>query len=113
MVRGGRIARSKILLTAASPALLLLLAIPQLLPSSAATGDWPLVRFDQGNTSDNPNETVISAATVNTIEHAWSFNTNICTGVGSPVVAGGCVYNPCEPQAHSARELAVRNGRDG
>ena len=67
MVRAALIDRARKLLAATASALLLVVALAQLLPTSAATGDWPKERFDPGNTSYNPNETVISPATVNTL----------------------------------------------
>src|SRR5207244_10610641 len=59
MVRAALIDRARKLLAATASALLLVIALAHLLPTSAATGDWPKERFDPGNTSYNPNETVI------------------------------------------------------
>src|SRR5438270_13965395 len=82
--------RAKKLLAATASALLLVVVLAQLLPTSAATGDWPKERFDAGNTSYNPNETVISPATVNTLAEAWSLKIGFTS---SPVVVNGVVYS--------------------
>ena len=93
MVRAALIDRARKLLAATASALLLVVALAQLLPTSAATGDWPKERFDPGNTSYNPNETVISAATVNTLAEAWSLKIGFTS---SPVVVNGVIYSPCQ-----------------
>src|ERR1700681_1321764 len=95
MVRGALIGRAGKLLAATACALLLMAGLAQLLPTSAATGDWPKYRFDPGNTSYNPNETVISPATVNSLAEAWQLKVGF---TGSPVVANGVIYNPCQFQ---------------
>src|SRR2546427_252672 len=51
------------------------------------------VRSDPGNTSYNPNETVISPATVNTLAEAWSLKIGFTS---SPVVVNGVIYSPCQ-----------------
>ena len=93
MVRSGLIDRARKLLAATASALLLLGALTQLLPTSAATGDWPKNRFDPGNTSYNPDETVISAATVNSLAEAWNLKIGFNS---SPVVVNGVIYSPCQ-----------------
>src|SRR5438445_10513011 len=93
MIRAALIDRAKKLLAATASALLLVVALAQLLPTSAATGDWPKERFDPGNTSYNPNETVISPATVNTIAEAWNLKIGFTS---SPVVVNGVIYTPCQ-----------------
>src|SRR3989475_9985636 len=91
MVRAALIDRARKLLAATASALLLVVALAQLLPTSAATGDWPKERFDPGSTSYNPSETVISAATVNTLAEAWSLTIGFTS---SPVVVNGVIYTP-------------------
>jgi hypothetical protein len=64
--------------------------------------DWPTYGFDSLRTSYNPNETVLSPATVHGLEKLWAFNAgafdrahnsqaSISAGVigGQPIVAGG------------------------
>src|SRR5438105_10729530 len=87
--------RVRKLLAAAASALLLVVALAQLLPTSAATGDWPQNRFDPGNTSYNPNEAIISAATVSTLAEAWSLKIGFTS---SPVLVNGVIYDPCQFQ---------------
>ena len=50
MSRSVLLDRMKKLLAATAAALLLVGALARLLPTSAATGDWPKERFDPGNT---------------------------------------------------------------
>lgn len=85
--------RARKLLAATATALLLLVALARLLPTSAATGDWPKNRFDVGNSSYNPFETVISPATVNSLAEAWNLKIGFTS---SPVVASGVIYDPCQ-----------------
>src|SRR3984893_34437 len=88
--------RGRIVLSVAVAALLLAMAL-QVLPTSAASTDWPKMRFDPGNTSYNPNERVISAATVGSLSEAWSLNQHFAR-YDSPVVASGAIYLGCEYQ---------------
>jgi outer membrane protein assembly factor BamB len=59
-------------------------------------GNWPMYSHDQSNSRDQGSEHLIGAGNVSKLGPVWTFSTQAAGAhgdfVGTPVVAGGCVY---------------------
>src|SRR5436190_21485877 len=56
--------------------------------------DWPVFHFNQARAGENPYESILSPDTVASLTQAWSNPTRTPIILGSPVVAGGMVFQP-------------------